>query len=139
MRARVHLQQLVAQKLKIKLAMSWSPVSKSIIEKVPKSHGNLLETTRVQIWTFELEGRSIHLVDTPGFDDTKRSDTGVLKDLAYWLSLSYEKKGILLTGLIYLHPISQTRMAGTAFKNLRTFKKMVGSQSMHSVAQVTTM
>lgn len=93
----------------------------------------------MKIWTFDLDGRQVHLVDTPGFDDTNRSDTDVLKDLAYWLGLSYERKKIRLTGLIYLHPITHTRMAGTAFKNLRTFKKLVGSESMASVALVSTM
>ena len=84
----------------------------------------------MQLWTFEQEGLQVHLIDTPGFDDTNRSDSDVLKDLAYWLGISYEKKKIQLTGLIYLHPISHTRMAGTPFKNLRTFRKMVGSGSM---------
>ena len=81
----------------------------------------------------------MHLIDTPGFDDTNRSDSDVLKDLAYWLGISYEKKKIRLTGLIYLHPISHVRMAGTPFKNLRTFRKMVGTGSMSSVALVSTM
>ena len=93
----------------------------------------------MQIWTFELEGRQVHLIDTPGFDDTNRTDSDVLKDLAYWLGLSYEKKGIRLSGLIYLHPITHVRMAGTPFKNLRTFKKLVGSGNMSSVALVSTM
>lgn len=78
-------------------------------------------------------------MDTPGFDDTNRSDTDVLKDLAYWLGLSYKQKQIQLTGLVYLHPITHVRMAGTAFKNLRTFKKLVGTGSMASVALVSTM
>ena len=93
----------------------------------------------MRLWTFEQGGLQVHLIDTPGFDDTNRSDSDVLKDLAYWLGISYEKKKIRLTGLIYLHPISHVRMAGTPFKNLRTFRKMVGSQSMSSVALVSTM
>lgn len=120
--------------------MNWNPVSSEQgLDQLRLLTSNRSETTRVQIWDFEVDGRRIHLIDTPGFDDTNRSDTDVLKDLAYWLGLSYEKKKIRLTGLIYLHPISHTRMAGTAFKNLRTFKKMVGSQSMRSVALVSTM
>ena len=93
----------------------------------------------MRLWTFEQEGLQVHLIDTPGFDDTNRTDSDVLKDLAYWLGISYEKKKIQLTGLIYLHPISHVRMAGTPFKNLRTFRKMVGSDSMSSVALVSTM
>ena len=91
------------------------------------------------MWTFTHHGRQVHLVDTPGFDDTNRTDTDVLKDLAYWLGLSYDKKKIRLSGLIYLHPITHVRMAGTPFKNLRTFKKLVGSGNMSSVALVSTM
>ena len=91
------------------------------------------------MWTFTHNGRQVHLVDTPGFDDTNRTDTDVLKDLAYWLGLSYDKKKIRLSGLIYLHPITHVRMAGTPFKNLRTFKKLVGSGNMSSVALVSTM
>ena len=93
----------------------------------------------MRLWTFEQDGLQVHLIDTPGFDDTNRSDSDVLKDLAYWLGISYEKKKIQLTGLIYLHPITHVRMAGTPFKNLRTFRKMVGSGSMASVALVSTM
>jgi hypothetical protein len=93
----------------------------------------------VQIWTFELDGYQVHMINTLGFDDTNRSDLDVLKDLAYWLGLSYDKKKIKLSGLIYLHQITHTSMAGTPFKNLRTFKKLVGSGSMSSVALVTTM
>ena len=93
----------------------------------------------MEIYTFTLEGRKIHLVDTPGFYDTNRSDTDVLKDLAYWLGLSYEKKHIQLTGLIYLHPITHIRMGGIAFRNLRIFKQLIGSKSMKSVALVSTM
>ena len=93
----------------------------------------------MRLWTFEQEGLQVHLIDTPGFDDTNRSDSDVLKDLAYWLGISNEKKKNQLTGLIYLHPITHVRMASTPFKNLRTFRKMVGSGSMASVALVSTM
>jgi len=63
----------------------------------------------------------------------------VLKDLAYWLSISYKVKNIRLSGIVYLHPITHTRMIGTAFKNLRTFRKLIGRDSMSSVVLATTM
>jgi predicted GTPase len=37
---------------------------------------------------FELGGRSITLIDTPGFDDTTRSDTDILKMIAEFLQTS---------------------------------------------------
>jgi predicted GTPase len=37
---------------------------------------------------FEIDGRSITLIDTPGFDDTTRSDTDILKMIAGFLQTS---------------------------------------------------
>ena len=40
---------------------------------------------------FYLDGRRVVLIDTPGFDDTTRSDTDVLKLVAAFLETSYVK------------------------------------------------
>ena len=37
---------------------------------------------------FELDGRTVTLVDTPGFDDTTKSDTDVLAMIAAFLTAS---------------------------------------------------
>jgi len=95
-------------------------------------------TQDVTTYTFTHDGKVIHLIDTPGFDDTYRSDSDVLRDLAYYLTTSYGK-GFRLSGIIYLHPITHNRMNGTAFKNLRTFRKLCGAQSMSSTVLATTM
>lgn len=81
---------------------------------------------------------NITLVDTPGFDDTSRSDTDVLILIANWLRESY-KQHTLLSGIIYLHRISDPRMSGSSIKNLRMFRKLCGAESMHNVSLVTTM
>ncbi len=96
------------------------------------------ETKEIQLYTFVYNSRTIHLIDTPGFDDTHRSDSEVLRDLAYYLTASYGN-GFRLSGIIYLHPITATRMSGSAFKNLRTFRKLCGRESMSSVIMATTM
>ena len=96
------------------------------------------ETKEIQAYTFTHNNRTIHLIDTPGFDDTNRSDSEVLRDLAFYLTSSYDN-GFRLTGIIYLHPITATRMTGSAFKNLRTFRKLCGRESMSSVIMATTM
>ena len=47
-------------------------------------------TEAVQIaGAFDLGGRRVILIDTPGFDDTTRSDTDVLKLVAAFLETSY--------------------------------------------------
>ncbi|KAI9784187.1 MAG: hypothetical protein M1839_002693 [Geoglossum umbratile] len=83
--------------------------------------------------------RPFILIDTPGFDDTYRRDIDVLKDVSYWLNLSYKEKNIKLTGIVYLHRITDVRMGGTARKDLQMFKKLCGEESFSSVVLATTM
>ena len=78
------------------------------------------------------------LIDTPGFDDTHRSDTDVLTDVAHFLSASYQEH-ILLTGIIYLHRITDPRMSGSALKNLKMFQKLCGENYFQNVVLATTM
>jgi hypothetical protein len=77
------------------------------------------------------------LLDTPGFSDTYRSDREVLNDLATWLMLAFKCK-IQLSGIVYLHAITHTRMEGPALRNLNTFKKMCGADNLSCVVLATT-
>jgi len=47
--------------------------------------------------------------------------------------------GFLLSGIIYLHRISDPRMDGPSLKNLRMMKKLCGSASLSNVVLATTM
>lgn len=80
----------------------------------------------------------IYLLDTPGFDDTNRSDTEVLKEIALCLTKTYEDN-IKLSGILYLHRITDRRMGGSAKKNLMMFRKLCGEESLMNVILVTTM
>lgn len=80
----------------------------------------------------------VHLIDTPGFDDTDRKDTDVLRDLAGWLGVAYKQK-ILLSGIIYLHRIIDPRMQGTAKRNLHMFQALCGPECLGQIVLVTTM
>lgn len=84
------------------------------------------------------ERRSCYFVDTPGFDDTYRNDTDVLREVADWMNIAYEGDR-LFTGIIYLHQISQTRLAGSGMRNLRMFKSLVGEHGLRNVVLATTM
>jgi len=84
------------------------------------------------------DNRSFIFVDTPGFDDTHKSDTEILRMLASWLESTY-KKHIKLAGIIYLHRISDNRMAGSPLKNLRMFAKLCGEGAIGNVILATTM
>ncbi|KAJ8517855.1 hypothetical protein ONZ45_g5022 [Pleurotus djamor] len=81
---------------------------------------------------------SVVFVDTPGFDDTTRSDTDILKLIASWLEKTY-KKGHRLAGILYLHRISDNRMAGSPLRNLHLFQSLCGVDPLKRVILVTTM
>lgn len=83
-------------------------------------------------------GRTGYLIDTPGFDDTMRSDSEVLKDIAYFLANLYYKSK-KLSGLIYLHRIIDPKMGGSAVKNLNIFQKMCGQSVFPSIMLVSSM
>ncbi|KAF2210299.1 hypothetical protein CERZMDRAFT_91209 [Cercospora zeae-maydis SCOH1-5] len=48
-------------------------------------------------------------------------------------------EGSLLSGIIYLHRITDIRMEGPSLKNLRMMKKLCGSQTLRNVVLATTM
>jgi len=80
----------------------------------------------------------IALVDTPSFDDTYRSDSEVLQDVAYFLGQVYEK-GLKLAGIIYLQKITDNRMQGSVLKNLEMFQALCGDSGLSNVVLATTM
>jgi hypothetical protein len=83
-------------------------------------------------------GRRIYLVDTPGFNDTTKSDAQILEYVSVFFSALYSKK-IMLAGLIYLHRISDNRMEGSSLLNLEVFQKLVGGEALQNVVLATTM
>jgi len=74
---------------------------------------------------FLLDGYMVTLIDTPGFDDTSKSDSDVLTIIADYLSATYQK-GERLSGVLYLHRITDNRMGGTALRNFGMFTKLCG-------------
>jgi len=87
---------------------------------------------------FELGGRRIFLVDTPGFDDTTKSDTDILKEIGAFLADTYQK-GMYLSGVIYIHRISDFRMGGISRRNFNMFRRLCGDESLMNVLIVTNM
>jgi len=59
-------------------------------------------------------------------------------EVATWLAATYRSK-IQLTGILYLHRITDIRMGGCAVQNLRMFKKMCGQSCLPNVVLLTTM
>ncbi|KAJ2935816.1 hypothetical protein H1R20_g1278, partial [Candolleomyces eurysporus] len=87
---------------------------------------------------FDLDGRRIILFDTPGFDDTNKSETEILRIIAFELEKQY-RKGQTLHGIIYIHRISDLRVGGLAKTNFSIFRKLCGDPSLQNVIIVTNM
>ncbi|KAF8157123.1 P-loop containing nucleoside triphosphate hydrolase protein [Crassisporium funariophilum] len=83
-------------------------------------------------------GRDIVLVDTPGFDDTNKTDADTLKTIVDWWMEMYHQD-ILLSGLLYFHRISDNRIGGTCLKNLEMFKVLCGNNPLQRMILMTTM
>lgn len=81
---------------------------------------------------------TIHLIDTPGFDDTFTSDTDTLKNIAVFLSATYQR-GARLTGIVYIHRISDNRLAGSSLRNINMFKELCGDDAYKHVVLSTSM
>ncbi|KAI0789961.1 P-loop containing nucleoside triphosphate hydrolase protein [Abortiporus biennis] len=87
---------------------------------------------------FEIAGRRVVLIDTPGFDDSTLSDTKVLQMIALYLSMTY-KEGFKLSGLIYMHRITDFKVGGVSQRNFRMFRELCGEDALRNVLIVTTM
>ncbi|KAI0407303.1 hypothetical protein F4802DRAFT_49583 [Xylaria palmicola] len=104
----------------------------------PTDTSTLQGTQEVRTTRTTIDGRVVHFVDTPGFSDTHLSDTEVLELIAKYLAAAY-KDDVKLSGIIYLHPISETRMTSHATRNLQMFQKLTGDPNLKSVVLVTSM
>jgi energy-coupling factor transporter ATP-binding protein EcfA2 len=80
---------------------------------------------------------SIVLVNTPAFNNVGKGDLEILRMLSDWVNQTY-KNGILVSGLIYFHRISDAQMEGVSLRNWRAFEKFCGDH-FHNVVLATTM
>ncbi|KAF8627072.1 hypothetical protein AX17_006411 [Amanita inopinata Kibby_2008] len=96
-------------------------------------------TSNVQVSPpFQYNGRWVTLIDTPGFDDTTKSDTEILRMISLYLSTTYER-GKKLSGVLYFHRISDFRMGGISRRNFNMFRELCGDENLKNVIIVTNM
>jgi hypothetical protein len=77
------------------------------------------------------------LIDTPGFDDTNRSDADILLIIANFLSAT-EQSGMQLAGVIFLQPVTATRMQGSEKKRTRLIENILGKDDFPHLILATT-
>ena len=128
--------------IKIILVMGLTGVGKSYLtseiscQDVGVGHGLASYTQSIQQVTCEVAGHPIMILDTPGFDDTHRSDTEVLTEVAEYLASLY-RNGFRVSGIIYLHNICENRIRGSSYKNLQMFEKLCGKGALQNVVMLT--
>ena len=61
-----------------------------------------------------------------------------MREIAEWLVYAYQQ-GVRLSGIVYLHSISENRVKGSGITNLEMFKKITGIDNMSQVVLATTM
>ncbi|RMJ09886.1 hypothetical protein CDV36_010488 [Fusarium kuroshium] len=108
-------------------------------QDVKVGHSLVSHTAAVGVFPYQQsQNRCIYLVDTPGFDDTTRTDIEVLKDVAFFLSQIY-RKDVKLAGIVYLHRITDNRVRGSSMKNLKMFQQLCGDEAFGHVILATSM
>jgi hypothetical protein len=95
-----------------------------------------LGTADVQDFDFIHDVYKITLIDTPGFNDSTRTETEILKELASYLGEKL-RGDILLTGIIYVHALERIMM-GSSLRNLKMFRELCGPEAFKNVLLVTT-
>ncbi|GJE95427.1 Ras-like GTPase domain-containing protein [Phanerochaete sordida] len=107
--------------------------------QLPVGEGLRSCTTEVRTsQPFELLGRRVTLIDTPGFDDTLKTDTEILKLIASYLANQY-RENKKLSGVIYMHRISDFRVGGISRRNFGMFRSLCGDSTLANVVVVTNM
>lgn len=86
---------------------------------------------------FELDGKRVVLVDTPGFDDTAKSDAEILGLVVDYIAELYKSKKNL-AGVLYFHRISDFRVGGIAKRNIEVFHELCG-EALPNALIVTNM
>ncbi|KAK4227813.1 P-loop containing nucleoside triphosphate hydrolase protein [Podospora fimiseda] len=95
------------------------------------------ETSECQIVPVRVGRELVYVVDTPGFDDTDRSDAEVLDDITHFLAAQYES-GVKLRGIIFLHRITDVRMPGSTLTHFHIFEELCGEEALGNVILLTT-
>jgi hypothetical protein len=60
----------------------------------------------------------------------------MLMNLSYWLEQEHHQ-GVLLSGILYLHRISDSQIQGTALRNVHMIKKLCGKDAIDNIVPDT--
>lgn len=101
-------------------------------------------TSSISIFSFRHGSKSVHLIDTPGFNDSKRSESEVLQEITYWLSAAYgqdeakPENRFRLDGIVYLHSIADVRWSGATRRSFNMLRNICGPENYDCIVLTTT-
>ncbi|KDR82091.1 hypothetical protein GALMADRAFT_276688 [Galerina marginata CBS 339.88] len=113
-------------------------LTKRSSQRAATLHSSTTEVRSFRIENYPRYNNHVVLVDTPSFDNSEVSDLDILRLMNDWLAKRYEEK-VLLSGIIYLHRVTDNRMSGTPYRNLRIFGELCGERAARNVSLITTM
>jgi len=96
------------------------------------------EVSAYRVLGHEKYGNKLVLVDTPGFNATYNSDKQILEMISKWMAKTY-KRLVTLTGIFYVHRITDIQVSEIAHHNLCMFAELCGDKCARNVMFVTTM
>ncbi|KAF2624832.1 hypothetical protein BU25DRAFT_314465, partial [Macroventuria anomochaeta] len=97
-------------------------------------------TTKVNGYPYQRpNGQRIWLIDTPGFDDTDKANPAILREIVSFLCAFCNEENLIIGGLLYIHRITDIRMAGSSLAALRIFEALCGEACFGDVTVITTM
>ncbi|PVF96700.1 hypothetical protein CPB86DRAFT_498406 [Serendipita vermifera] len=88
--------------------------------------------------TFLVDGHSIILLDTPGFNNTQQKDLHeILSDITEHMKLNFNDSQ--LSGIIYIHGIDERKVLDSTMRDIREFRSICGGEPKRSFVVATTM
>ncbi|KAH7908670.1 hypothetical protein BJ138DRAFT_1012351 [Hygrophoropsis aurantiaca] len=116
-------------------------ISAAVGRNVTTTNQNLLSsvaTAQHTIFPYPYDtSRRVVLVDLPGFADSYERDVEVLRRNAVWMAYSYSHE-VKISGIIYLHDISDHRSIEASRRNFHVFQHAFGIEASHSIIYATT-
>jgi hypothetical protein len=96
----------------------------------------LTDTSGFAIHSMKFQNRVFHLIDTPGFDNPGRSECETPNEIAF-LFTAADEFTIRFSGIIYIHPITDPRIQGTALRSLNILKTLCGPENYRGLVMAT--
>ncbi|KAI0975614.1 P-loop containing nucleoside triphosphate hydrolase protein [Xylaria arbuscula] len=106
-------------------------ITSALGRDVGVGHGVESYTQTCNVYPIQLGGTQFELIDTPGFDDPRRDDFEVLRDISEFLND--------VAGIIYCHRINETKLIGNSRLNLDIIKAMCGKRFYSRIVVCSTM